>query len=109
MKLKKLYPNSNLKKSAGYDGLNSVLIKQIKKNISVPLSILLNKSLISGEFPDLMKLAKVIPVYKKSNKNDLANYRPISLLPIFSKIFEKAVHKRLYHFLISNNLSLIHI
>ena len=53
----------------------------------------------TGRFPDLLKIAKVVPIYKSKDKKDLTNYRPISLLPIFSKIFEKVVHKRLYKFL----------
>ena len=51
-----------------------------------------------------MKIAKVIPLYKKKDKKDMTNYRPVSLLPIFSKIIEKLVHKSLYKFLVKCNI-----
>ena len=56
-------------------------------------------SLLSGEYPDLLKLVKVIPIYKGGETQDVNNYRPISLLSIFDKIIEKIMHKRLYAFL----------
>ena len=64
------------------------------------LSMLINKSLQTGVFPDSLKIAKVIPIYKDKVKENFLNYRPISLLlPSVSKILEKIVHKRLYFFL----------
>ena len=62
---------------------------------------MINTSIESG--PDTMKLAKVIPLYKSKDKQMLNNYRPISLLPIFSKILEKVIYQRLFNFLKSNN------
>ena len=64
-----------------------------------------NLSFVSGCFPDSLKLAKVIPLYKSENKKPVTNYRPISVLPVFSKILEKLMHIRLYEFL-DNNLLL---
>jgi hypothetical protein len=86
------------KKSFGHDNISATLIKDIKNEIALPLTILFNKSLNTGSVPDLMKLAKVIPIYKSKDKEILNNYRPISLLPTTSKILEKIVHKRLYNF-----------
>ena len=57
-----------------------------------------------GRFPNSLKLAKVIPVYKKDDSSLISNYRPISLLPSISKVLEKLVYKRLFKFLINNNL-----
>ena len=57
-----------------------------------------------GVVPYQMKIAKVIPVYKSKDKQLFTNYRPISLLPCISKILEKVVHKRLYHFLVLNDI-----
>mgnify|MGYP002172651834 CR=1 FL=1 len=57
-----------------------------------------------GIFPDKWKMANVIPIHKKDKKNAVKNYRPISLLPIFSKVFEKVIFTSLYSYLISNNL-----
>ncbi len=61
--------------------------------------MLINESFISGVFPNKLKIAKVIPIFKKGLLTSKSNYRPISLLSIFSKIFEKLMHKRLYGFL----------
>ena len=63
------------------------------------LSSLINDSFLCGIFPNKLKLAKVTPVFKKGSRQDKANYRPISVLPIFRKIFEKAMFKRLYGYL----------
>ena len=62
-----------------------------------------NRSLQEGIFPDLLKTAKVIPIHKSGSKIDIKNYRPISLLSTFSKIYEKIMHERLYRFLETKN------
>ena len=54
---------------------------------------------MSGVFPDILKIARVIPLYKDGNKSDVSNYRPISLLPVFSKILENLLHMRIISFL----------
>ena len=72
--------------------------------IVAPLCNLINKSFISGEFPDLLKIVKVIPIHKGGSTQDMNNYRPISLLSVFDKIIEKLMHKRLYKFLEENNI-----
>jgi hypothetical protein len=64
----------------------------------------MNKSMETGEVPDTLKLAKVIPIYKANEKDMFTNYRPISLLPCFSKILEKLMHKRVYSFLVKHNM-----
>ena len=66
--------------------------------------ILINGSFSTGIFPDKLKIAKVIALHKKGATDDPANYRPISLLSVFSKIFEKIMHKRLYNFLEVNDI-----
>ena len=58
----------------------------------------------SGIFPDELKIAKVIPLFKSGKRHDLSNYRPISILPLFSKIFEKLIHVRLTSFFDTNNV-----
>ena len=72
--------------------------------ISPLLVILINESFSTGIFPDKLKIAKVIALHKKGATDDPANYRPISLLSVFSKIFEKIMHKRLYSFLEVNDI-----
>ena len=72
--------------------------------ISPLLVILINGSFSTGIFPDKLKIAKVIALHKKGATDDPANYIPISLLSVFSKIFEKIMHKRLYNFLEVNDI-----
>ena len=57
-----------------------------------------------GKFPDMLKTGKITPIYKKEDEEQLENYRPISTLPIFGKIFEKLIYKRLYNFFVAQNL-----
>ena len=61
-------------------------------------------SIYKGEVPSALKIAKVIPIYKKGDKGEYGNYRPISLLPTFSKIYEKIIHKRLYSYVINRSI-----
>ena len=80
------------------------LLQLIPDLIIVPLCKLINLSFVSGSFPDLLKIVKVIPIHKNGSTQDINNYRPISLLSVFDKIMEKIMHKRLYHFLEVNNI-----
>ena len=66
--------------------------------------IIFNKSLEEGNFSNLLKIAKVIPIYEGGNNDNLVNYRPISLLSIFDKIFEKIVYNRLQSFITKNKV-----
>lgn len=92
------------KLSVGHDDISSKLLKDTIHNIKLPLTHIINKSFSSGIVPDQLKLTKVIPVYKASNKHELKNYRPISLLPVFSKLFEKIMYKKVMSFLDSQNI-----
>ena len=67
----------------------------------MPLSILINMSMY---VPDELKIAKIIPVHKSNAKDDISNYRPISLLPSISKILGNVVYKRTFHFIQSNKI-----
>ena len=69
------------------------------------MSALVNQSLSTGIFPEKLKIAKIIPLYKKNEDDDMNNYRPVSLLPIFSKIFEKVVQNQLYNYANNNNFA----
>ena len=92
------------KNSAGHDNISSKVLKYLKTSISIPISHIINKSLISGKVPQNLKLAKIIPIYKAKEKTSMNNYRPISLLPSVSKLLEKIVHYRLYKFLKKQNI-----
>ena len=86
-------------KSLGPNSIPMKILKSLSPLISSPLSQIINESFQSGIFPDKMKLAKVTPFFKKGCVLTASNYRPISLLSVFSKITEKAMHERLYKFL----------
>ena len=57
-----------------------------------------------GTFPDVLKVGKVTPIFKKGNVEDVGNYRPVSTLPIFGKIFEKVIYTRIYDFALSQGI-----
>ena len=96
--------NLKAKKSSGCDGISLFLLKQIIHEIAAPLTHIFNLSLTTGIFPSKMKVAKIIPIFKKGNVNDLGNYRPISLLTSFSKVLEKVVYSRTIKFLNDHNI-----
>ena len=87
------------KSSSGHDRVSNVLLKEIIVQIAEPLSMIFNQSLQTGEFPNDMKLAEVVPLYKSKEHYLESNYRPISLLTTISKILEKVVYKQVYKFL----------
>ena len=72
--------------------------------MSVPLSIIVNQSLCTGIFPDKLKIAKVIPLYKKQDEKVFGNYRPISLLSSVSNVFERIFFDHLYDYFTTNGL-----
>lgn len=80
------------------------LIKSIKNLIIIPLAKLINRRFDKGIFPDALKTAIVVPIYKKGDKEEISNYRPISLLPILSKVVEKCISRRITHYFESNVL-----
>lgn len=84
--------------STGYDDINTKILKLCSTSISEPLAHIINLSLYHGVFPDRLKLSIVKPLFKKGDKTDFNNYRPITLIPILSKVFEKAIHVRIYNF-----------
>lgn len=99
----KIIINLSCNTASGIDGISSKAIKCVKNVIIVELTKCINKCLEAGIFPDSLKLAKVTPVFKSGSKSDPGNYRPISVLPILSKIFEKIIYNRLVEYLNSIN------
>ena len=94
------------KDSTGYDNLSTKALIQLAPTIHSVVRLIINKSLMTGIFPDKLKIAIVKPIYKgkDSDPHLFGNYRPISLLPALSKIFEKVVHKQLYDYMTKHNL-----
>lgn len=93
-----------LSKSTDPDEISSRIVKCSTHYIAEPLCYIINKSICCGVVPDKLKLSKVVPIYKKGDANDISNYRPIAILPVFSKIMEKIIYCRLYKFLQVNNI-----
>ena len=85
-------------------GISTKFVKLGSPALIENLSIIFNKSIQEGTFPDLLKLAKIIPIHKNGSVFTVSNFRPISLLPIFSKIFERLVYDRLICFVKKHNI-----
>ena len=91
-------------KAPGPDIVSTTLIKDAADFIWKPLAMNVNSSLKYGAFPDIWKLAKVTPIFKSGSKTDGNNYRPISVISVFSRMLEKTVHDQLSRYLISNKV-----
>ena len=87
------------KNSSGFDDISNIILKKLKSAIVPPLTKIVNLSLATGVFPEKMKHADVVPLYKSKNRKDVTNYRPILLLITLSKILEKVMYTRTYKFL----------
>ena len=102
--IEKIIKSLNLKKSAGYDEIPTKILKISAPFISSPLNYICNKSIISGTFPTRLKYSIVKPLFKKGDKYNMVNYRPISLLTAFSKVFEKIISETLLRHIETNNI-----
>ena len=80
----------SLKNKKGHiDEIPAEIIKENRELFAIPLATLFNQLIQPGIFPDRFKQAKIIPIHKSGSKDNISNYRPISILPIFSKVFEE--------------------
>ena len=94
----------NSSKSTDFDGVSQYTIKKVIHSIVKPLVYICNLSLSSGKVPKNFKVGKVIPIFKKGDPHTFSNYRPITLLPCFSKILEKLIYTRLLNHIKKHNL-----
>lgn len=98
------FSSLKINKSPGFDGISSNLVIFNKNHIIKPLFHVLKLSINEGVFPETLKVAKVYPIYKGKDSSDISNYRPISVLSVFSKIFERVMYSRIYAHFTKNNL-----
>ncbi len=94
--------NLNINIASGQYGISNKMLKETAQSIKKPLSIIFNRSLQERIFPSYWKTASVIPFFKKGEKEQASNDRPISLLSCIEKVMEKMVYKNIYNYLLSN-------
>lgn len=104
MDIQKIIKSLKSTNSVGYDGISTRIIKYVSELISGHLSYIINLCISSGVYPDALKVSVIKPLFKKNSKEHMANYRPISLIPIISKIFEKYIYKELYRYIEKNHI-----
>ena len=94
--------NSN--KSTGLDGIPARFVRDSAPVIASKLTHIINLSLIQGVVPDDLKSARIVPIFKKNDKTEVGNYRPVSILSVISKIFERVVYDQIENYLHKHNL-----
>ena len=92
-------PNKN---SCGFDGIPTIVMKSIKNVILKSLTLIINQIINTGVFPNKLKNAKITHIFKKDDRTQFTNYRPISLLPIFCKVIEKVICIQINDFFVEN-------
>ena len=99
-----LIRNLNPNKATGPDEISGQMLLLCDNSVVLPLKIIFENILNTSVYPEMWKHANVTPIYKKNDKQLIKNYRPISLLPICGKMFEKIIFNNLYHYFNANNL-----
>lgn len=102
--IKEIVSNLQAGKAAGYDNIPVDMIKQTIEYISKPLTHIINLSIAHSIVPDELKIARVIPLYKAGDPTDFTNYRPVSILPCFSKLFERVIYNRFIKYINKHNI-----
>ena len=95
----RMIKNVKLSNTKGHDGISSDLLKLMGNAISKSITLIINQSLRTDIIPDKLKIAKVIPIFKKDSKKLIKNYRSIYVLPVRSKIFERAIREQLSNYI----------
>ena len=100
----KLLENLEVNKATGLDNLPSKFLKLAANILAPSLTFMFNQSISSDIVPTEWKLARVTPIFKKGARQDVNNYRPISIIPAVAKIFERIIYNQLYEYLNVNDL-----
>jgi hypothetical protein len=103
-KIRSIIKGLKTKNSSGYDEIPMKILKISTHYIISPLTHIVNKTLSTGTFPSRLTYAHINPIFKDGEMTNIKNYRPISLLTSFSKIFGKVIYKRLYNHFINDNV-----
>ena len=90
--------------SAGWDNIKPAILKEVATEISQPLAHIFNLSIADGSYPDQLKIARVVPIFKSGDKEVFTQYRPVSVLPSLNKVFERLIYQRITKFLDLHNL-----
>ena len=102
--LKEAFFSLKINKSPGYDDISFNVVRNCFGPLLKPLMAIFKLSLQKGCFPEELKIARVTPIYKADDVNEIGNYRPISVLPCFSKILERIMYNRLFKYLTTNEI-----
>ena len=102
--IRKIIDGFPQKKSCGFDGITLKQLKYLKECLLAPITLIIRQVIHTGIFPEQLKIAKVIPIYKKDDDTIFSNYRPISILPAISKIIEKVIYGQIYCYFSQNKL-----
>ena len=94
----------SVKKATGLDEIPSLFLKDGALILAEPLAHIINVSLLQGVVPDYLKSARVVTLYKKSDKTTIGNYPPVSILSVVSKIFERVVYDQVYSYFTNTKL-----
>ena len=101
-----IYPKLQIRIAVhGHDNISSSTLKCIVHEICECLTLIINQSIATEIFPENLKIAKVVPIYKKDDQSQIKNCRPIPVLLVISKIFENAMHSQLMEYFTSHQLS----
>ena len=103
MLFRSIIRNLKTNKAHGHDGFSIRMIQLSCDSIAKPLHLIFKNCIETSTFPAEWKKGNIIPIHKKGSKQEITNYRPISLLPIFSKIFERIIFNALYNYIHQNN------
>ena len=102
--IKNIISNLDSNKAHGEVMISICMLKLCDKSICKPLSIIFKSCLMQGIFPSEWKKASIVPIHKKSGKQCVKNYRPVSILPICSKVLERIIYNTMFTYFIENNL-----